>query len=185
MSFCYNSLMRLISAVHAHVRADEKNDADSLFVDVKNDLKHTTRTVDNALLGQEHPENLVSIDSFDPLLFRLGLEQLSYEYFLAPAQFHSSRQDVESVEIPKHVPTTLKHLHLQKYKEKISEVNKMINDVLDFSESVIELKKLSTANYIKDEQRSDIVGLISSGVYWIIITVVACTTQICCLTSEK
>jgi hypothetical protein len=65
---------------------------------------------------------------------------LNYKYFMAPAQFHSSRQVIESVEIPKHVPaTSLKHLHLQKCKEKISEFNKMINYVLDFSESVFEL----------------------------------------------
>jgi hypothetical protein len=39
----------LISATHGHLPADENIDADYLFADVKNDLKHTTRTVDNAL----------------------------------------------------------------------------------------------------------------------------------------
>ena len=39
----------LISATHGHVPVDEKIDADSLFVDVKNDIEHTTRTIDNAL----------------------------------------------------------------------------------------------------------------------------------------
>jgi hypothetical protein len=90
---------------------------------------------------------------------------LNYKYFSAPAQFHSSRQVIESVEIPKHVPATLKHLDLQKCKEKISELNKMINDVLDFSESVFELKKLSTNNYIKDKPHMSwaISRLVSTG----------------------
>ncbi|XP_059445368.1 protein SIEVE ELEMENT OCCLUSION B-like [Corylus avellana] len=229
--FCYDSHMRLISqisATHGHVPADENIDADSLFVDIKNDLKHIIHTVDNALLGgQEHPENLelnVSKDSFDPLLCRLGLRQLSsemackalcaetahkrtililnklssysweakavlalaafalnYKYFSVPAQLHSSRQ----VEIPKHVPATLKHLDLPKCKETISELNTMINDVLDFSESVFELKKLSTNNYIEDKPCSYILGRISFCVYGIIISVVACTTQMCCLTSDE
>ena len=111
---------------------------------------------------------------------------INYKYFLAPAQFHSSRQVIESVEIPIHAPaTSLKHLHLQKYKEKIIEFNKMINYVLDFSESVFELKKLSTNDYIKDKPDSYVMYNISLGVYQIIITVVACITQMCCLASEK
>jgi hypothetical protein len=74
---------------------------------------------------------------------------LNYKYFSVLAQLDSSREVIESVEIPKHVPaTSLKHLHLQKYKEKIIE---LINYVLDFSESVLELKKLSTHDYIKDK----------------------------------
>jgi hypothetical protein len=120
------------------------------------------------------------------VLAALEVFPLNYKYFLAPAQFHSSHQVIESVEIPIHVPaTSLKHLHLQKYKEKISEFNKMINYVLDFSESVFELKKLSTNDYIKDKPDSYVMDNISLGVYWIILTVVACTTQMCCLTSEK
>ncbi|XP_059445369.1 protein SIEVE ELEMENT OCCLUSION B-like [Corylus avellana] len=106
---------------------------------------------------------------------------LNYKYFSVPAQLHSSRQ----VEIPKHVPATLKHLDLPKCKETISELNTMINDVLDFSESVFELKKLSTNNYIEDKPCSYILGRISFCVYGIIISVVACTTQMCCLTSDE
>jgi hypothetical protein len=50
-SFCYDGVMRLISLISATrglVPAEEKNDAYSLFVDVKNNLKLTTHTVENA-----------------------------------------------------------------------------------------------------------------------------------------
>jgi hypothetical protein len=74
---------------------------------------------------------------------------LNYKYFSVLSQLDSLHEVIESMEIPKHVPvTSLKHLHLQKYKEKIIE---LINYMLDFSESVLELKKLSTHDYIKDK----------------------------------
>ena len=108
---------------------------------------------------------------------------LNYKYFSVPAQLHSSRQVIESMEISKHVPATLKHLDLQKCKEKISELNTLINDVLDYSESVFELKKLSTNNYIKDKPY--VVDRISDGFYWIMIAAVGCTSQMCHLTSDE
>ncbi|KAE8007874.1 hypothetical protein FH972_004435 [Carpinus fangiana] len=206
-SFCYDGVMRLISLISATrglVPAEEKNDPYSLFVDVKNNLKHTTRTVENALqmacksLCAEiaHETTISILNKFssyyfwddDAVLAAFEVFPLNYKYFLAPAQFHSLRQVIESVEIPIHVPavTSLKHLHFQKYKEKMSEINKVINYVLDFSESLFELKKLSTNDYIKDNKRNwYVMDNISLSVYWIIITVVACTTQMCCLTSEK
>ncbi|KAE8007878.1 hypothetical protein FH972_004439 [Carpinus fangiana] len=128
---------------------------------------------------------------------------LDYEDFLALPHLHSSHQLDESVEIPKHVPVTLKHLDLEKCGKTIGELNKIINyalavmkDILDWSKP----KHLKTSsillylvhactkyNNIEDdpEDLSLYVGHTMECAYWIIITVVACRAQMCCLTSNE
>ncbi|XP_059460326.1 protein SIEVE ELEMENT OCCLUSION B-like [Corylus avellana] len=214
-----DELMGLISPTHIVPVLDEKFDADSLFVVVKNILRRSTHIVDNLLLGQEHPENMeekVSRVSFGPLLCTLnqlsyemackapGVEiahkttmsiltklsnyswdykavltlaafALNYEDFLT---FDSSHQLVESAEISKHVPAILlKYSCLQKYRKMIGELNKIINDVLDVIESILELKMLSNNDKMYEVKPWLI--------YWIIITIAACTTQMLCLKSDE
>ncbi|XP_059436095.1 protein SIEVE ELEMENT OCCLUSION B-like [Corylus avellana] len=89
------------------------------------------------------------------------------------------------MEIPKHVPATLKHLDLQKDGKTIGVLNKIINDTLDVMESLIELNKRFINNDIKPTYFSSDMDDIREGVNQIIITLVACTTQICCLTSNE
>ncbi|KAE8007861.1 hypothetical protein FH972_004423 [Carpinus fangiana] len=132
--------------------------------------------------------NKLSSSSWDAkAVLTLAAFALNYEDFLALENLHSPHKLVESMEIPKHVPATLKHLDLQKYGKTIGEVGKMINNTLDVMDCIFELKRLSTNNDIKDEPAAFlyVVAQIIEGVYWIITTVAACTTQIRCLTSNE
>jgi hypothetical protein len=108
------------------------------------------------------------------------------EYFLALAQPHSSHQLIESMEIPKHVPANLKHSDIQRYGKTICELNKIINNTLDVMESIFEMKKLYN-NGIEDEHLSmhELHAVDPVNIYWIIITVIACTTQMYCLKSDE
>lgn len=132
--------------------------------------------------------NKLSSSSWDAkAVLTLAAFALDSEDFLALENLHSSHKLVKLMEIPKHVPATLKHLDLQKYGKTIDEVGKMINNTLDVMDCIFELKRLSTNNEIKDEPAAFlyVVARITEGVYWIITTVVACTTQIRCLTSNE
>jgi hypothetical protein len=113
----------------------------------------------------------------------LAIFALDYEDFLVP---HSSHQLIESMEIPKHVPATLKHSDIQKYGKTICELNKIINNMLDVIESVFEAKKLHNLT-IEDEHlsRYKLDDVDPVNIYWIIITVIACTTQMFCLKSDE
>jgi hypothetical protein len=111
--------------------------------------------------------NKLSTYSWDAkAVLTLAAFALDYEDFLALAKPHSSHQLVESAEI--------------------GELNKIINDMLDIIDSIFEENRLSN-NDTKEEPA--FLRLCASdlpvGVYWIIITVVACTTQMYCLKSNK
>ncbi|XP_059461339.1 protein SIEVE ELEMENT OCCLUSION C-like isoform X1 [Corylus avellana] len=129
--------------------------------------------------------NKLSSYSWDAkAILTLAAFALDYEeYFLALVELHSSNQLVESVEIPKHEPATLKLSDLQKHEKTIDEFTKMINDMLAIMEIIFEVKNLFN-NDIEEGRAASILHA-PELVYWIIITVVACTTQICCLKSDK
>ncbi|XP_059460794.1 protein SIEVE ELEMENT OCCLUSION C-like [Corylus avellana] len=129
--------------------------------------------------------NKLSSYSWDAkAILTLAAFALDYEeYFLALVELHSSNQLVESVEIPKHEPATLKLSDLQKHKKTIDEFTKMINDMLAIMEIIFEVKNLFN-NDIEEGRAASILHA-PELVYWIIITVVACTTQMCCLKSDK
>jgi hypothetical protein len=113
---------------------------------------------------------------------------LDYEDFLALPHLHSSHQLDESVEIPKHVPVTLKHLDLEKCGKTIGELNKIINYALAVMKSILNWSKEFTQyNNIEDdpEDLSLYVRLTTKCAYWIIITVVACRAQMCYLTNNE
>jgi hypothetical protein len=102
---------------------------------------------------------------------------LDYEDFLAlPHELHSPHQLDESVEIPKHVPITLKHLDLEKCGKTIGELNKIINYALAVMKDILNWSKEFTEYHnIEDDPKnlSLYVHLTTKCAYWIIITVVA------------
>jgi hypothetical protein len=110
--------------------------------------------------------NKLSTYSWDAkAVLTLAAFALDYEDFLTLAKPHSSHQLIESTEI--------------------GELNKIINDMLDIMDSIFEVNRLSN-NDTKEELALILCASdLPVGVYWIIITVVACTTQMYCLKSNK
>nr|XP_023881779.1 protein SIEVE ELEMENT OCCLUSION B-like [Quercus suber]POE73892.1 protein sieve element occlusion b [Quercus suber] len=110
---------------------------------------------------------------------------LDYGEFWLLAQIQSSDQLAKSVGTLKRVPILLKRPTLQKHKQALIELNNVIKATLEVIECIFELEKLSNHD-IKD------VPALSTGmehipvdVYWAIVTVVASTTQLCCLINDE
>ncbi|XP_059445091.1 protein SIEVE ELEMENT OCCLUSION B-like [Corylus avellana] len=214
-----------------HVHADEKFDADFLFIVAENILKRATQIVDNIVLGtvevQENLEEKAPKATFSAPL--CTLKQLSYEMacqtpgeviahrtcttmlilyklssyswdakavmmlaafafeygdFRLLAQLPSSDQLAKLVGILKRAPDISKLSGLQKYKKAIVELNNLIKDTLKVIESMFELEKLSTYDTKDVPELAIAMSHIPIDVYWAIITIIACTTQMCCVTSD-
>ncbi|XP_059461340.1 uncharacterized protein LOC132190381 isoform X2 [Corylus avellana] len=99
--------------------------------------------------------NKLSSYSWDAkAILTLAAFALDYEeYFLALVELHSSNQLVESVEIPKHEPATLKLSDLQKHEKTIDEFTKMINDMLAIMEIIFEGQDTGTTSLRQKYQR--------------------------------
>lgn len=119
----------------------------------------------------------------------LTLVAFSFEYgeFWLLAQLHSSNPLAKSVGILKRVEAILEPPGLiHKYKKEIGELNHLIKETLEVIRSILELGKLSI-NDTKDVRAlSTAMGCISEDVCRATITtIVACTTQLSCLTSDE
>ncbi|XP_062171798.1 protein SIEVE ELEMENT OCCLUSION B-like [Alnus glutinosa] len=117
----------------------------------------------------------------------LTLAAFSIEYgdFWLLAQLLSSNQLASSVGILKRVPAILKPPSLiRKYSKEIVELNNLIKATMEVINSIFELEKLSI-DYTQNVLASTAMGHLPVDVYWAIITIVACTTQMCCLTSDE
>ncbi|XP_062150218.1 protein SIEVE ELEMENT OCCLUSION B-like [Alnus glutinosa] len=117
----------------------------------------------------------------------LTLAAFSIEYgdFWLLAQLFSSNQLASSVGILKRVPAILKRPSLiRNYRKEIVELNNLIKATMEVINSIFELGKLSI-DYTQNVTASIAMGHLPVDVYWAIITIVACTTQMCCLTSDE
>ncbi|XP_059461643.1 protein SIEVE ELEMENT OCCLUSION B-like [Corylus avellana] len=183
-------IMDLISATHI-VPPDEHFNAEPLFVVVKNILRRSTQIVDNVLLGREPLENLeekMSRASLDPLL--CTLKQLSSEMTCKAPGVETAHKTTISIlnklstyswdakavltlaafalDYEDFLALAKPHSSHQLVESaEIGELNKIIIDMLDIIDSILCASDLLV------------------GVYWIIITVVACTTHMYCLKSNK
>ncbi|KAF5466025.1 hypothetical protein F2P56_015983 [Juglans regia] len=101
------------------------------------------------------------------------------------AQNQPSDQLAKSVGTLRRVSILLKGPNLEKHREALIELNSVIKTTLEVIECIFQLEKLS--NYdIKDVPAlSTGVDLIRVDAFWAIITVVASSTQLCCLTSDE
>ncbi|KAF5466032.1 hypothetical protein F2P56_015990 [Juglans regia] len=110
---------------------------------------------------------------------------LDYGDFWLLADLHSSDQLAKSVGILKRVPVVLKRPGLQKYGKAIVELNNLIKATLEVIESIFELEKLTVYDTKDVPALAGAMDRIPVDVYWAIITVVACTTQMCCITGDE
>jgi len=130
--------------------------------------------------------NKLSSYSWDAkAVLTLAAFALDYGDFWLLAQLHSSDQLAKSMGILRRVPTILKRPVLQKYGKEIVEVNNLIKATLEVIESIFELEKLSIYDTKDVPALSTAMDRIPVDAYWAIITIVACMTQMCCLTSEE
>ncbi|XP_059446688.1 protein SIEVE ELEMENT OCCLUSION B-like [Corylus avellana] len=120
----------------------------------------------------------------------LTLVAFSFEYgeFWLLAQLHPSNPLAKSVGILKRVEAILEPQGLiHKYKKEIGELNEQTKETLKVIRSILEFEKLPINN-TKDVPAalSTAMGCISEDVYRATITtIVACTTQLSCLTSDE
>jgi hypothetical protein len=130
--------------------------------------------------------NKLSSYSWDAkAVLTLAAFALDYGDFWLLAQLHSSDQLAKSMGILRRVPTILKRPVLQKYGKEIVEVNNLIKATLEVIESIFELEKLSIYDTKDVPALSTAMDRIPVDAYWAIITIVACMTQMCCLTSDE
>ncbi|KAF3949338.1 hypothetical protein CMV_024782 [Castanea mollissima] len=111
---------------------------------------------------------------------------LDYGEFWLLDQLHQSDLLAQSMGILKGVPTVLESSWLLKHKNAIDELCNLIKATLDVVEYIFKLEKLLKNNDLKDiSSLSTAKDSIPIHVYWAIITVVVCTTQLCCLINDE
>ncbi|XP_035547857.1 protein SIEVE ELEMENT OCCLUSION B-like isoform X2 [Juglans regia] len=110
---------------------------------------------------------------------------LDYGEFWLLAQNQSSDQLAKSVGTLRRVSILLKGPNLQKHRQALIELNSVIKATLEVIECIFELEKLSNYDTKDVPALSTGVDHIPVDVFWAIITVVASTTQLCCLTSDE
>ncbi|XP_030972578.1 protein SIEVE ELEMENT OCCLUSION B-like [Quercus lobata] len=102
-------------------------------------------------------------------------------------QFHSSDQLTKSMGILKGIPALLTRPSIDHNHEgAIVEVNKLIKDTLNVIDCIVTLEERSVKYNPKDVPALSIAtDNISVYVFWAIITVVVCTTRMCCLIKDE
>ena len=110
---------------------------------------------------------------------------LDYGEFWQIAQAPASDQLAKSVGTLRRVPILLKRPTLQKHRQSLIELNNVIKATLEVIECIFELEKLSNYDTKDVPALSTGVEHIPVDVYWAIVTVVASTTQFCCLINDE
>ncbi|XP_065616166.1 uncharacterized protein LOC136061791 [Quercus suber] len=102
-------------------------------------------------------------------------------------QFHSSDQLTKSMGILKGIPALLTRPSIDhNHESAIVEVNKLIKDTLNVIDCIVTLEERSVKYNPKDVPALSIAtDNISVYVFWAIITVVVCTTRMCCLIKDE
>ncbi|XP_065628220.1 protein SIEVE ELEMENT OCCLUSION B-like [Quercus suber] len=101
------------------------------------------------------------------------------------SQLHSSDQLAKPIGILKRVPTILSRPGLQKHKKAMVELNNLVKVTLEVIQCMFELEKLSIYGTKDVPELSKAMDRIPIDVYWAIITIAACMTQICCIINDE
>nr|XP_023885915.1 protein SIEVE ELEMENT OCCLUSION B-like [Quercus suber]POE69022.1 protein sieve element occlusion b [Quercus suber] len=102
-------------------------------------------------------------------------------------QFHSSDQLTKSLGILKGIPALLTQPSIDhKHEGAIVELNKLIKDTLNVIDCIVTLEERSV-KYNPNDLPALSMAMNNSSIYvfWAIITVVACTTRMCCLIKDE
>ncbi|XP_050239507.1 protein SIEVE ELEMENT OCCLUSION B-like isoform X1 [Quercus robur] len=117
----------------------------------------------------------------------LTLAAFAMEYgdFWLLTQLHSSDQLAKPIGILKRVPTILSRPGLQKHKKAMLELNNLVKVTLEVIQCMFELEKLSIYGTKDVPELSIAMDRIPIDVYWAIITIAACMTQMCCIINDE
>ena len=117
----------------------------------------------------------------------LTLAAFSLEYgdFWLLSQYQPTDPLAKSLAVLKRVPVLTKPAAIRKYRQAIVELNNLIKTSLQVIETIFELEKLSSYDIKDVPALAPALEQIPVDVYWAIITIVACVTQIDCLTTES
>ncbi|KAI4345747.1 hypothetical protein L6164_012845 [Bauhinia variegata] len=109
---------------------------------------------------------------------------LEYGDFWLLSQLQPTDPLAKSVAILKRVPALTRPAALQKHCQDIVELNNLIKASLQVIEAIFELEKLTSYDVKEVPALAPAMEQIPIDVYWAIITIVACVTQIDCLTND-
>ncbi|KAL4643401.1 hypothetical protein ACB092_02G089300 [Castanea dentata] len=110
---------------------------------------------------------------------------MEYGEFWLLTQLHSSDQLAKPIGILKRVPTVLSRPGLQKHKKAMVELNNLVKVTLEVIQCMFELEKLSIYGTKDVPALSIAMDRIPIDVYWAIITIAACMTQMCCIINDE
>lgn len=129
--------------------------------------------------------NKLSSYSWDAkAVLTLAAFAMDYGDFWVVAQLYPSDQLAKSLGNLKQVSLLSRRPGLQKHRKALAELNNLIKITLEVIECIFELEKLSIYD-IKDVPALSIaMDRIPVDVYWAIITIVACASKMCDLTSN-
>lgn len=130
--------------------------------------------------------NLLSDYSWEAkAILTLAAFALEYGEFWWLSQLQPNDELAKSVAILKRVSALTKPAALREHFLDIYEINNMIKAAMQVIEAVFELQKLTSYDAVDVPALAHAVDLIPVGVYWAIITIAACVTQIDCLTTDS
>lgn len=118
-------------------------------------------------------------------ILTLAAFALEYGEFWWLSQLQPNDGLAKSVAILKRVPALTKPAALREHFLEIYEINNLIKASMQVIEAVFELQKLTSYDTVDVPSLAHAMDLIPVGVYWAIITIAACVTQIDCITSDS
>ncbi|XP_050289589.1 protein SIEVE ELEMENT OCCLUSION B-like [Quercus robur] len=136
--------------------------------------------------GKKILEKLTKYSWDAKAVLTLAAFALDYGDFWLLAHLHASDKSAKWVGILKGVPTIVTESWLQKHKLAIIKLDQLIKSTVEAIDCILVLEGLSDRYAEEDLQElSEAMYYIPLDVYYAIITVVACTTQMCCLINDE
>ncbi|KAG7984097.1 hypothetical protein I3843_04G140400 [Carya illinoinensis] len=131
--------------------------------------------------------NLSSYSWTEKAVLILTAFAVDYGDFWALVKLQSFDRLVESMGVTKREPTTINCPDLKKCEKEIGDVSYLIKDTLEAIKCIIEFERLSNWADTKGYEVALLLTVKESiplHVYWVIVAVVACTTQMFCLSNN-
>ena len=136
--------------------------------------------------GKKILEKLTKYSWDAKAVLTLAAFALDYGDFWLLAHLHASEKSAKWVGILKGVPTIVTESWLQKHKLAIIKIDQLIKSTVGAIDCILVLEGLSDRYAEEDLQElSEAMYYIPLDVYYAIITVVASTTQMCCLINDE
>ncbi|XP_075653771.1 protein SIEVE ELEMENT OCCLUSION B-like [Castanea sativa] len=178
---------------HGHPENVEEKAPKASFTPPLCTLKHLSSLMTCKSPGEEFAHkttmlvlsNLANYSWDSKAVLTLAAFAMEYGEFWLLTQLHSSDQLAKPIGILKRVPTILSRPGLQKHKKAMVELNNLVKVTLEVIQCMFELEKLSIYGTKDVPALSIAMDRIPIDVYWAIITIAACMTQLCCIINDE